>query len=329
VVAASACSAVNLYPVGYDFVTGNLVWANQTNTVLTLMTSNQMAQAGAASTLQSVLDVGNSATNNLSLTNQTSTITVGKDVAGASGSALVKIMGAKDTPAIQIGNYAASLYPEIQLRGTYTSAGRYGLMYDNGNDATFLYGYAGRKLILGERAFAGGLTAAFTFDFGGDVNTNTLVGVLRVNGQILSNSNRVLTVVDRGAAFSSVTNPVTYALTTSYLIFTNWVPYTVTNGFSSTVSNITVHYTGLCRVGYQISGDGEAESPHYEAEVFKDGINVEEISSETDSATAITTSMSAEGVLNVSSGAVFSVRLKSTPAKNLTILKAQFVVNTL
>lgn len=61
----------------------------------------------------------------------------------------------------------------ISIRGNPSGSGQYGLGYNNGLDATHLYTYATRKLVLGSRDFGGTYNARFTFDDAAGIQTWT------------------------------------------------------------------------------------------------------------------------------------------------------------
>jgi hypothetical protein len=61
----------------------------------------------------------------------------------------------------------------ISLRGNPATSGQYGLGFHSSIDATFLYGYAGRKFALGTRQYGGQYNERFTFNDENNVQTWT------------------------------------------------------------------------------------------------------------------------------------------------------------
>lgn len=114
---------------------------------------------GAASQTGNLLEIKNSAGNNLTVVRPSGILHVGE------------VVSAVPSPEIWIGNISQA--GDISLRGDWSASGRYGLSYDASNDATVLYSYSGRKFILGTRTFAGAFQPRFTFNDASGVQTWT------------------------------------------------------------------------------------------------------------------------------------------------------------
>lgn len=114
---------------------------------------------GAASQSGNYIEVSNSSNNNGLILNPSGILHLGA------------VIDAFTTPAIWVGNISQA--GDISLRGNWASSGRYGLGYDVGNNATFLYSYNGAKLSLGTRTYAGAFQPRLTFNDAAGVQTWT------------------------------------------------------------------------------------------------------------------------------------------------------------
>lgn len=97
----------------------------------------------------------------------------------SSGTVLAKIMASgacnfgmvASGPQVWVGG--ASYHGSISLRGDPAAMGQYGIGYDSSTDGTTLYGYSGRKFVLGMRDFDGTYRPRFTYDDASGVKTWT------------------------------------------------------------------------------------------------------------------------------------------------------------
>lgn len=109
-------------------------------------------------------------------TSQTGSLQEWRD---SSGTVLAKIMASgacnfgmvASGPQVWVGG--ASYHGSISLRGDPAATGQYGIGYDNSTDGTTLYGYTGRKFVLGMRDFNGTYRPRFTYDDASGVKTWT------------------------------------------------------------------------------------------------------------------------------------------------------------
>ena len=116
------------------------------------------AKAGSASEIPMIAQGTTSQTGNL------------QEWRDSSGTKLAMIMASgacnfgmtASGPQVWVGG--ASYHGSISLRGDPAAMGQYGIGYDSGTDATFLYGYTTRKFVLGMRDFDGTYRYRFKFD---------------------------------------------------------------------------------------------------------------------------------------------------------------------
>ncbi|WP_395706794.1 hypothetical protein [Casimicrobium huifangae] len=125
------------------------------------------AKAGSASEIPMVAQ---------GTTSQTGSLQEWRD---SSGTVLSKIMASgacnfgmvASGPQVWVGG--ASYHGSISLRGDPAAMGQYGIGYDSSTDGTTLYGYSGRKFVLGMRDFDGTYRPRFTYDDASGVKTWT------------------------------------------------------------------------------------------------------------------------------------------------------------
>lgn len=77
--------------------------------------------------------------------------------------------GLGTTKEIWVGSDTSS--GAVSLRGSPAASGWYGIGYHSSLDATFLFGYSGRKVVIGTRNYDGTYNARFTFDDASGVQT--------------------------------------------------------------------------------------------------------------------------------------------------------------
>ena len=142
---------------------------------------------------------------------------------------------------------------------------------------------------------------------------------------VVAASGRVDTLYARlpGAGFLAITNAHVYAMTNTYQLVTNWLTIT-TNLTVASTTNLTLKEAGYWEIGFQISFDGAATTPHYEFEVWTNGAACDAISFERDTPYTASGSGSAMGILYLPADTVVDLRGKADGEVAATILKAQF-----
>jgi len=170
--------------------------------------------------------------------------------------------------------------------------------------------------------------ASFTTLEATNVNATNLTSQTIVTEDLTVNG--AFTATPSCAGISRTNNTgVTYALTTSYLRFTNFTALACQSGMTSTISNITTEVAGIHVIHADVTGTGVATTPEYVFSVFTNNFECSHLKWRRDTSATTAGSGSATQMINLPAGCIIDLRAKSDGSDNFVYIYARLSAHKL